>query len=135
MARFRVARLPLLLPLAFAACSTVSLYDEPYSLVQSGVRSIIQKDLPVSINAVDGETTLDPRRSGPLKPGRHVVVAYLNTVVGPYSKQYATLELDAAPCTRYRVVARYENLTHIEWIPVVYPEPIAECRAKFFPTP
>jgi hypothetical protein len=95
------------------------------------VRSIIGKELPVTINAVDGVNTLEPRRSGPLKPGKHQVTVRFSTISGPYLKQFATLEFDAAPCTRYRIVARYENLVHVEWVPIVYPEPIMECRSKF----
>jgi hypothetical protein len=60
-----------------------------------------------------------------------MVDVYLNTGVGPFYKQYRTLELDVAACTRYRIVAGYTNLTHIEWSPVIYPEPIGECVAKF----
>ena len=95
------------------------------------MRSIIGKELPVTINAVDGVNTLEPRRSGPLKPGKHEVSVRFSTARGPYLMQFATLQLDTEPCTRYRVVARYENLVHVEWVPVVYPEPIVECRNKF----
>jgi hypothetical protein len=114
-----------------AACATTGTYDEPYALVESGWRSVLRKELPIIVNAVDGETTVNPRYPPPLKPGKHTVDVYLNTRVGPFYKQYRTLELDAAPCTRYRIVAWYTNLTHIEWSPVIYPEPIGECVAKF----
>jgi len=114
-----------------AACATTGTYDEPYALVESGYRSFLRKELPITVNAVDGETTVNPRYPPPLKPGRHMVDVYLNTRVGPFYKQYRTLELDVAACTRYRIVAWYTNLTHIEWSPVIYPEPIGECIAKF----
>jgi len=48
--------------------------------------------------------------------------------VGPFYKQYRTLELDVAACTRYRIVAWYTNLTHIEWSPVIYRSPSASAR-------
>jgi len=121
-----------LAPLALTAgCAATGTYDEPYALVETGWRSPLRKELPIIVNAVDGETTVNPKYPPPLKPGRHRVDIYLNTRVGPFYKQYRTLELDAAPCTRYRIVAGYTNLTHIEWSPVIYPEPIGECVAKF----
>src|SRR5882762_9671905 len=86
-----ISRKPIifLAPLALAAaCSTTGTYDEPYALVEPGMRSAVRKEMPVSINAVDGQTTLNAR-------------------------YYPT------------------PLTHVEWEPVIYPEPIGECIAKF----
>ena len=124
-----------LAPLALAAaCSTTGTYDEPYALVEGGMRSAVRKEFPVLVNAVDGETTLSPRRYPTLlKPGKHAIEVYFSTdsVAGSPNKHHRTIDLDAAPCTRYRIVARYENLTHVEWTPVIYPEPIGECIAKF----
>jgi hypothetical protein len=113
------------------ACTAVGPYDEPYALVQSGYRSATRKEFPAIINTVDGKSMLDPRYPAPLKPGAHVLEVYFSMTVGPHFKQYRTLHLDAAPCTRYQIVARYDNLTHIEWAPVIYSEPIGECVAKF----
>ena len=117
--------------LCLAACTTPAIYSEPYALVESGTRSAVRKELPVIINAVDGQITFDPRRPTPLKPGKHLLDVYFSTAVGAYAKQHRAIELDAAPCTRYRIVARYGNLTHVEWVPVIYPEPVGECAAKF----
>jgi hypothetical protein len=115
-----------------AGCVTQpAIYDERYVLVESGMRSAVRKELPVLIHAVDGQITFSPRYPTPLKPGKHLVDVYFSTGVGAPDKQWRALELDAAPCTRYRVVARYTNLTHVEWEPVIYPEPIGECVAKF----
>jgi len=117
-----------------AACATGGTYDEPYALVEGGMRSAVRKEFPVLVNAVDGETTLSPRRyPTPLKPGKHVIEVYFSadSVAGSLEKHRRTIDLDAAPCTRYRIVARYESLTHVEWTPVIYPEPIGECMAKF----
>ena len=128
----RKAVVVFLTPLVLAAaCATTGTYDEPYALVESGYRSFLRKELPIIVNALDGETIVNPRYPPPLTPGRHMVDVYLNTRVGPFYKQYRTLELDVAACTRYRIVAWYTNLTHIEWSPVIYPEPIGECVAKF----
>jgi hypothetical protein len=112
-------------------CAAVGLYDEPYALFEVGFPSAVRKELPLIINAVDGQSTLDPRRSGPIKPGKHQLDLEFSTRDGPYWKRQKTVELDAAHCTRYRIVAHYDNLTHVEWTPVIYPEPIGECLAKF----
>ena len=108
-------------------------YDQPYALVESGWRSAVRKELPVSISRVDGESTLDRRRSAPITPGEHRIDVYLPLKAGATTKKYRIVELDAAPCVRYRIVARYDNLTHVEWTPVVYSEPLGECEKKFGP--
>ena len=113
------------------ACAGPGTYDAPYALVESGARSAVRKELPAAINAVDGRSTLSPRYATALTPGRHRVDVYLSVPTGAFYKQYRTIELDAAPCTRYRIVAAYQNLTHPEWAPVIYPEPIGECAARF----
>lgn len=115
------------------ACAAPGPYDQPYSLVESGAKSAVRKELPVIISAVDGETTFARGRPGPIKPGKHVLDVYFAAAAGPYFKRRQPVELDAAPCTRYRIVARYTNLTHIEWSPIIYPEPVGECLARFGP--
>jgi hypothetical protein len=106
-------------------------YDVPYALVESGWRSEVRKELPVSIHSVDGESTLQRRRSSPIAPGKHQIDVLLPVQVGPHAKQHRIVEIDAAACVRYRIVARYDNLTHIEWTPVIYAEPVGECEKKF----
>jgi len=54
-----------------------------------------------------------------------------DSVTGAPEKHVRTLEIEAAACTRYRIVAHHTTLVHVEWAPVVYPEPIGECTAKF----
>ena len=127
---------PLLLPIPAAliaglaaACSSV----EPYALVESGLTSAVRKEFPAVISTVDGQSPVNPRRTGPIKPGMHRFVVRFTTDVGPSSRHERTLEFDAEPCTRYLIVARYSNLTHVEWTPVIYPEPIGECLTKFQP--
>ena len=102
----------------------------PYALFESGDRSAVRKELPVQITAIDGESPMSGRVREAVKPGRRVVDVYLPAAVGPYSKQWRQLRIDAEACTRYRIVAAYENLTHLEWTPVIYPEPIGECPAQ-----
>ena len=104
--------------------------DGPYALFESGDRSAARKELPVQISAIDGESPMSGRVREAVKPGRRVVDVYLPAAVGPYSKQWRQLRIDAEACTRYRIVAAYENLTHLEWTPVIYPEPIGECPAQ-----
>lgn len=113
-----------------AACSSAGPYSSPYALVESGSRSAVRKELPVLINEVDGVSTLDPRYPGPITPGKHRVRVYFPLSTGAYDKRVRELEIDAQPCTRYRIVAAYENLTHVEWKPVIYPEPIGECLER-----
>jgi hypothetical protein len=124
--------MPLLMGLLTAAgCAAVGPFDQPYALVEIGPISAARKELPVIVNAIDGESTLDPRRSGPIKPGKHQVEVQFSTRDGPFWKRMKMVELDALPCTRYRVVAQYTNLTNVDWKPMIYPEPIGECVAKF----
>jgi hypothetical protein len=63
------------IPLALTvACATLGPYDDPYALVEGGMRSAARKEFPVIVNAVDGETTFIPRRyPTPLKPGKHQI--------------------------------------------------------------
>ena len=128
---FRDKSLLILSILATGGCAGIGLSDEPYGLLESGVRSAVRKELPVVIYAVDGDYRLYQRRFEPVKPGRHVLEVDFNTDVGPSWKRRKTVEIDVSPCTRYRIVARYGNLTHVEWIPVVYPERIGECMSRF----
>lgn len=125
------SRLAWIVLLAGASPALAGAYDKPYALVESGWRSEVRKELPVSIHSVDGETTLQRRRSMPIEPGRRQIDVYLPIKVGPYAKQHRVVEIDAAACVRYRIVARYDNLTHLEWTPVIYPEPVGECERKF----
>jgi len=123
--------MPLLMgSLLAAGCAAVEPFDAPYALVEVGPISAARKELPVIVNAIDGDYLLNPR-SGPIKPGKHRLEIQFSTRDGPYWKRKKMVELDAQPCTRYRIVAQYNNLTNVEWTPVIYPEPIGECMAKF----
>lgn len=129
--RLKTALLVVLPVLAGGGCAAVGPFDEPYALFETGLRSAVRKELPVIINSVDGKYYRDPRRPGPFKPGKHVLEVHFTTALGPSWKHRKTVEIDADPCSRYRIVARYDNLTHVEWTPVIYPEPIGECVARF----
>ena len=113
-----------------AGCAAVEPFDAPYALVEVGPISAARKELPVIVNAIDGDSLLNPR-SGPIKPGKHQLEVQFSTRDGPFWKRKKMVELDAKPCTRYRIVAQYTNLTNVDWAPVIYPEPIGECLAKF----
>src|SRR5882762_2140598 len=112
-----------------AGCASVEPFDEPYALVEVGPISATRKELPVIVNAIDGDYLLNPR-SGPIKPGKHQLELQFSTRDGPYWKRKKMVELDAKPCTRYRIVAQYDNLTNVEWTPVIDTEPSGECVAK-----
>jgi hypothetical protein len=121
--------------LCLAACSSTQspTFNEPYALIEGGYPSQVRKEYPAFISAIDGQSNFDPRRPAPLTPGKHKVDVYFSssTVAGGAEKHVRSLDLDAAPCTRYRVVARYANLVSVDWEPVIYSEPIGECVAKF----
>ena len=115
-----------------AAPAAAGLYDEPYALVESGRRSDVRKELPVVINSVDGKSTRSPRYSDPIAPGMHRIQVNFSTSSIPTLRGFRYLDLDLKPCTRYRVVAGYQNLVHLaSWEPRVYIEPIGECAGKF----
>jgi hypothetical protein len=123
--------MPLLMgSLVAAGCASVEPFDAPYALVEVGPISAVRKELPVIVNAIDGDYLLNPR-SGPIKPGKHLLEVQFSTRDGPYWKRKKMVELDAQACTRYRIVAQYTNLTNVDWTPVIYPEPIGECTARF----
>lgn len=112
--------------------ASAGLYDQPYGLVESGRRSDVRKELPVVIGSVDGVSTRNPRYSDPIAPGRHRVQVNFSTGSTPTPRGFRYLDLDIQPCTRYRVVAAYQNLVHLgSWEPRVMIEPIGECVARF----
>lgn len=115
-----------------AAPAFGGLYDAPYGIVESGRRSDVLKELPVSINAVDGVNTLTTRYSHPIQPGKHQVQVIFASDRLTSAKAIRVIDLDVAPCTRYRIVATYQSRTNLStWQPKVYAETIGECRAKF----
>ena len=129
---------PLLL-LVVAGCASTGngsgegSYSEPYGVIESGSPSAVRKEGRALINRVDGRTPLNSRYGEVVKPGRRVVELNFSSgeSAGTNVKHSRTLELDVAPCTRYRIVAHYTSATHVDWEPVVYPEPIGECFARF----
>ena len=112
-----------------AGCATEAREDSAF--IEPGPRSETRRELPVLVNGLDGQVLLKYRAPIPVKPGRHTVDVYFSSgvVAGGAEKHRRTLEIDAAPCTRYLIVARYTHplTTSAEWEPVVYPEKIADC--------
>jgi len=109
-------------------------YAEPYAFVEPGVASTTRKEAPAFIHTVDGQQPVSSRYSIPVAPGKHMLEVYFSSgsVAGSPEKHRKSIELQAAPCTRYRVVARYVSLVNPgEWEPVVYSEVIGECAKKF----
>ena len=117
-----------------ASCATPPAYDEPYALIEPGIRSATRKEAPAFIHTVDGQIPVAGSRYPiPVAPGKHVVEVYFSTgsSAGAPDKHLRAVNIDAAPCTRYRLVARYIDLVYAQWDAVVYPEPVGECLAKF----
>lgn len=122
-----------------AGCATSegggeSPYAEPYAFVEPGIASTVRKEAPAFIHSIDGEIPVNSRYSIPVSPGKHVVAVYFSSgaVAGSAEKHRKEIDLEAAPCTRYRVVARYTSAVNpTDWEPVVYSEMIGECAAKF----
>lgn len=120
--------------LLLAACSSAiaaGMYDQPWAIVERGDNSDVRKEAALGLNKIDGKSLRNPRRSEPLSPGRHVITVHYESARGVFAPEMQDLELDLAPCTRYRIVAQYEARTGPSWTPKVYSEPIGECRAKF----
>jgi len=137
MTAFRALSAAILAATITAGCATTaeeSPYAEPYAFVEPGVASTTRKEAPAFIHTVDGQQPLNSRYSIPVQPGKHVLEVYFSSgsVAGSPEKHRKAVELQAAPCTRYRVVARYTSLVNpTDWEPVVYSEMIGECAAKF----
>lgn len=106
-------------------------YDQPYALVESGDASETRKEARATISKIDGKSPSNPRRSDPIPPGKHVVTLHFESARGMFRPEYQDLEIDMAPCTRYRVVANYVSKTGGDWKPKSYAEPIGECKKKF----
>jgi hypothetical protein len=106
-------------------------YDQPYALVEAADRSPTREEFPPAITQIDGESTRNPRKSDPIAPGKRRVSVRFETARAVQSPAEATreLELDLAPCTRYRIAARRVGATN--WEPRVYSEAIPECASKF----
>jgi hypothetical protein len=125
---------PRIAVLALLAGSTLAMagaYDQPWSMVEPGDRSEVRKEFPAAITQIDGQSVRDTRRPDAVAPGKHSVTIRFETARVNQSEAEATrvVEMDLAPCTRYRVVARRQQGT--KWDPQVYAEPISECARKF----
>ena len=119
-----------------AGCAAPPVYDEPYALIEPGLRSATRKEAPAFIHAVDGKIPVSSRYPLPVQPGKHVIDVYFstNSSAGPPEANHHAVDIDAVPCTRYRIVARYYgyyDLVNPRWEPVVYTETVGECLAKF----
>ena len=106
-------------------------YDQPYAIVESGDASEVRKEARLAISKVDGKSTRNPRKSDPITPGKHTVTLHFESARGLFRPASLDLEIDLQACTRYRIVAMYENKTGGEWKPKVYSEAIGECLRKF----
>lgn len=125
--------------LAFLACAALAsglvaaadMYDQPYARAETGDRSEVRQEFPLSITQVDGTSTRNPRRTDPIAPGKHKVTVRFETARVAQSAAETTrdLDIDFEACTLYRIVAKRKGATN--WEPMVYPEKIGECVKKF----
>jgi hypothetical protein len=108
-------------------------YDRPYALIEPGTASSVRRESPVLVHQVDGQIPVQRRYGVPVDPGKHTVVVHFasGTSEGNAEKYQRTLDIEAAPCTRYRIVAHHTGAAHMQWEPVVYSEPIGECAKRF----
>ena len=121
---------PLLFALAATAAAAAG-YDRPWSVVEPADESQVRKEFRPAITQIDGKSTREPRDSNAVEPGRHTVKVRFETgrVTQSPEEMERLLDLDLAPCTRYRIAA--QRTTGTQWEPKVYPEKIGECTKKF----
>jgi hypothetical protein len=116
----------------WAAAATAAPYDQPYGLIEAGMRMQTRKQEPAAINKIDGETTQKTIKSTVVTPGKHVVEVRFTSARAAVGDDLQTLEIDVKPCKRYRIAAQYQSATSGQWEPVVQAEEdIGECRKKF----
>lgn len=120
-----------LLLLFSSTAAIAGVYDQPWSMVEPGDRSEVRKEFPAAVTQIDGQSVRDTRKPDAVAPGKHSVTIRFETGRVNQSEAEATrvVEMELAPCTRYRVVAQRQTGT--KWEPQVYPEPISECARKF----
>jgi len=106
-------------------------YDRPWSVVEGADPSSVRKEFRPAITQIDGKSTRDPRDSNAVAPGRHTVKVRFETgrTTQSPAEMERLLDLELAPCTRYRIAA--QRTTGTQWEPKVYSEKIGECARKF----
>ncbi len=117
--------------LALTAVAQAGMYDQPYAVFESGSFSEVRKEAPVGLTVIDGKSTRNARKSDPVPPGPHQVTVRFDSARGVFRPEAIDVQIEAEPCTLYRIVAVYENKTGGDWKPRVYSEPIGECVRKF----
>ncbi len=118
-----------------AAAAMAGPYDQPYSIITADTaKSANPNLLPVIVNRVDGENTLENRAV--VAPGSHKVTVDLPPRKGFHTATQQTFELATLPCVRYNVAAKLDSPAAQRWTPVVRSvERIGECTAKWGKTP
>jgi hypothetical protein len=119
------------LALFATAAAAADMYDSPYGRAETGDRSEVRQEFPLSITQVDGTSTRNPRKTDPIAPGKHKITVRFETARVAQSAAETTrdLDIDVEACTLYRIVAKRKGATN--WEPMVYPEKIGECVKKF----
>jgi hypothetical protein len=116
---------------ALAAFAAFAAYDRPWSIVEGADASTVRKEFRPAITQIDGQSTRNTLESDALEPGKHQVKIRFETGRVNQSKdeEERVLDLELAPCTRYRIAAA--RTTGTQWEPKVYTEKIGECVKKF----
>lgn len=127
-----------LLVLAVAALPAVPAwgqrpFDQPWALIEPGQASTPHRQVPVGVTRIDGQSTRNAMRSDPIPPGRRqVTVSLSSSARAVVEEPVRTIEIDAEPCKRYRIVAQYQVAMTGRWDPVIQAvEDIGECRRRF----
>jgi hypothetical protein len=115
----------------FSGAAAAGMYDSPWAIVEAAQPSTARDEFRPAITQVDGKSTRNPRRTDPIAPGKHTVRVRFETArVNQSEAEVARdLEMDLEPCMLYRIAAKRIETT--QWKPVVYSEPLGECKKKF----
>jgi hypothetical protein len=117
--------------LALAACATGP-YSAPYAEIWSDKAPSADPNVsPVVINRVDDRTVMYLDHAV-VTPGPHKVTLDAPPRAGFHLPTQEDVVIEAEPCTRYFIAAKYDTPVTQEWKPIVRSvERIAECDRKF----
>ncbi len=100
--------------LAAAGAANAGPYDQPWTLFEAEGRSPTADTAAATVMKVDGRnSTLG--RSDPYPAGKHSVEVSVPGPRGVSNPTRQTLEIDAKPCTRYRLAAKRSSPTAKDW--------------------
>jgi hypothetical protein len=128
------AKRTLLLPLAAVALAGCQTWGPTWSEVTGRRYDVVTMNTaPMVINLIDGNGSFPNTPGTPIwiTPGKHRISATAVPLSGGWTggTDLVEFELDAQPCKRYFIVARYENPLGPSWTPFVDEiQTIAGCK-------